>query len=71
MIEYTTVPRYLFKKSLKQKKVAQEQDRRFLYVCSCRFLVEENVEQGDEEGNALEEENENKQASELGTENEN
>ena len=31
----------------------------------------ENVERGDEEGNALEEENENKQASELGTENEN
>ena len=33
--------------------------------------MEENVEQEDEEGNALEEENENKQVSELGTENEN
>ena len=59
------------KNSPNQNKVAREQDRRFLYVCSCRFLVEGNVEQEDEEGNALEEENENKQASELGTENEN
>ena len=33
--------------------------------------MEENAEQEDEEGNALEEENENKQVSELGTENEN
>ena len=33
--------------------------------------MEENVGQEDEEGNALEEENENKQVSELGTENEN
>ena len=33
--------------------------------------MEENVEQEDEEGNALEEENEDKQVSELGTENEN
>ena len=33
--------------------------------------MEENAEREDEEGNALEGENENKQASELGTENEN
>ena len=33
--------------------------------------MEENAEREDEEGNALEEENENKHASELGTENEN
>ena len=33
--------------------------------------MEENVEQEDGEGNALEEENENKRVSELGTENEN
>ena len=61
----------LFKNSPNQNKVAREQDRPFLYVCYCRFLVEENVEREDEEGNALEEENENKQVSELGTENEN
>ena len=48
-----------------------EKDQQFLYVCYCRFLVEENVERVVEEGNALEEENENKQVSELGTENEN
>ena len=33
--------------------------------------MEENAEREDEEGNALEEEKENKQVSELGTENEN
>jgi len=45
--------------------------RKDYQTSSWRFLVEENVGQEDEEGNALEEENENKQVSELGTENEN
>merc|ERR1712013_417097 len=45
--------------------------RKDYQTSSWRFLVEENVELEVEEGNALEEENENKQVSELVTENEN